>query len=568
MKKFTYGMAALVLFLCLAFLGCGNAVGPNGGPLGDDSGTLGIVLDSSSVKTVYDNGKPLDLSGLKVTVGSTNYDSEALIKSAESAGLLIVDPDIGTKLTTPGFQDVTVSVPGVGSTSFTIFVNSSDADLSSDFSYKISGDESTGYKLGITDTSGGPTISVDLPADCTGISVTSDADKITVTYDSESEGSETEGIVTKNIDKPVVPTPAVLTGIKVTTMPDKTVYTVGEQLDLAGLVVKAIYDGNETTAQAITGYSTDLATGDYLNTVDTITIHVKYDDATYGEKTTTFTVKVNEAEHVQVLTGIKVTTMPDKTVYTVGEQLDLAGLVVKAIYDGNETTAQAITGYSTDLATGDYLNTVDTITIHVKYDDATYGEKTTTFTVKVRELTGIKIESESTPDKKQYSYGADLDLTGLVVHPIYNDGVDESETINDNLLTTSYDPNTYGKQTVSVSYKGKTADETFEVTVMIGWTNPPSISANGKSRTVTFTFGDVVNFGDVPDPEAIKIEVAVAKPLAVVDSSVKKTLTQSTDNLKEWTLTFSLDKNDASIGTSYTIPNRDDIWETGAEPTN
>ena len=66
------------------------------------------------------------------------------------------------------------------------------------------------------------------------------------------------------------------------------------------------------------------------------------------------------------------------------------------------------------------------------------------------------------PTKLNYLKGETLKVAGLVVKTTYSDN--STGTANASLLTFSgYDPNTVGKQTVTVNYSGKTT--TFQVTV-------------------------------------------------------------------------------------------------------
>jgi hypothetical protein len=92
----------------------------------------------------------------------------------------------------------------------------------------------------------------------------------------------------------VTDTPSVtLTGIAVTTPPGKTVYTAGETLNLAGLVVTATYSDSST--QAITGYTSNPANGAALNTTGAVTVTVSYEG-----RTAAFTVTVNAAQTTPV----------------------------------------------------------------------------------------------------------------------------------------------------------------------------------------------------------------------------------------------------------------------------
>lgn len=83
------------------------------------------------------------------------------------------------------------------------------------------------------------------------------------------------------------PAPATLVSIAITTLPTKTVYTVGEILDITGMVVTGTYSDDSTkvetvTADNVTGFSSDTA-GEKTCTV------------TVSGKTATFTVTVNVA---------------------------------------------------------------------------------------------------------------------------------------------------------------------------------------------------------------------------------------------------------------------------------
>jgi len=84
----------------------------------------------------------------------------------------------------------------------------------------------------------------------------------------------------------------VLESITITEPPAKTTYTVGETLDLTGLVVTAKYsDGSE---KAVTGYVTTPAGGTALDTAGTVSVTVSYTEGDIT-KTASFDIQVNEA---------------------------------------------------------------------------------------------------------------------------------------------------------------------------------------------------------------------------------------------------------------------------------
>ncbi|MBQ6268418.1 MAG: bacterial Ig-like domain-containing protein [Clostridia bacterium] len=156
----------------------------------------------------------------------------------------------------------------------------------------------------------------------------------------------------------------ILTGISVATLPTKTVYTVGEALNPAGLTLTASYSTGET--ETVTSGFTCAPTA--LTAVGTQTVTV-----TYQGKTATFAVTVQAAVE-KTLTGIAVKTLPRKMTYTVGETLDPTGLVITASYNTGETE-DLTTGFS---CSPTQLSAVGPQTITVSYQ-----RRTTTFVVTV-----------------------------------------------------------------------------------------------------------------------------------------------------------------------------------------
>jgi len=145
--------------------------------------------------------------------------------------------------------------------------------------------------------------------------------------------------------------------IAVTTLPNKTTYTVGEDFNPEGMVVTAYYDDGSTAE--ISGY-TIIGFDSAIAGNKTITV-------SFEDKTATLTVNIQKT-----LESIAVTTLPNKTTYTVGEDFNPAGMIVTAYYDDGSSAAVAytITGYNSDIAGG------KTITV-------TFEDKTAAFTVNV-----------------------------------------------------------------------------------------------------------------------------------------------------------------------------------------
>ena len=86
--------------------------------------------------------------------------------------------------------------------------------------------------------------------------------------------------------------PVTLDSITITSEPTKKTYTVGETLDLSGLVITANYSNNTHTA--ITGYTTTPADSSTLSTAGAIAVTASYTEGAVT-KTATFTIQVNAA---------------------------------------------------------------------------------------------------------------------------------------------------------------------------------------------------------------------------------------------------------------------------------
>lgn len=111
----------------------------------------------------------------------------------------------------------------------------------------------------------------------------------------------------------------VIEGIGVLTLPTKTEYTVGESLNPAGLSIRAYTNnGHRDVTQEFLSCEPQVLT---KTGSQTITV-------SYGGKTCTFTVNVQEAEAVS---SVSIFRMPDKVTYTVGDALDTSGMVLRLV---------------------------------------------------------------------------------------------------------------------------------------------------------------------------------------------------------------------------------------------
>lgn len=151
--------------------------------------------------------------------------------------------------------------------------------------------------------------------------------------------------------------------------PTKTEYNLGEDLDLTGLEVKAIFSDDTELELTVS----DLEVSGFDKTTaseQTVTL-------TYEGKSVTFTVNVFDPDALRVLRSISVKSLPVTQQYAIDESFDDTGLVIEALYengDKEEVTEYTLTGFTSEDVKLDGVITV------------TFEEKTTTFTYKVREV--------------------------------------------------------------------------------------------------------------------------------------------------------------------------------------
>ena len=164
---------------------------------------------------------------------------------------------------------------------------------------------------------------------------------------------------------------AAITGLSVTTLPNKTTYYQKELFDSAGMVVSINASNGSSTP--ISDYE---LSGFNSNSAGTKTIIV-----VAFNKTASFKVNVLDA----AITGISVTSLPDKVTYKIGEDIDLAGMVVSYRYpDGS--LSPVTEGYT--------VSALNSATIGIKNLTVEINGYTDSFNVTVVESMGLTTYTE------------------------------------------------------------------------------------------------------------------------------------------------------------------------------
>lgn len=160
-----------------------------------------------------------------------------------------------------------------------------------------------------------------------------------------------------------------LTSIVIVTQPTKKEYNIGEDLDLAGLSVKAVYSDQTETVLTVAQLT---VTGFDKTTASEQTITL-----TFEGKSVTFKVNVFDPQAERVLRSIAVKSLPTTQQYIVGAQFDDTGLVIEATYENGDK--EDVTGYTLSGFNSTAVKLDGVITV-------TFEEKTTTFPYKVRSV--------------------------------------------------------------------------------------------------------------------------------------------------------------------------------------
>lgn len=257
-----------------------------------------------------------------------------------------------------------------------------------------------------------------------------------------------EGNTTLEAEIDVYVLPAEIQKISIKQYPDDVNYVVGQKFFSNGLILLVKY-ADETEEEIIEDFTLDLPDGSVLTKAETKTVKVNY----MGQEVK-FDINVKENDDIQALTIMDGSI---ETNYEIGEKLDLRGLVL--ISEGSNNDIKVIWGnYECEPAEGTELNTKGQQTITIKY-----AGKSAVLNINVGEHQVEEIEIENLP-KTKYVVGQALDLTGLKLKVMYNNGTEEIvETEYTSSIENGTIFNNVENKTIEISYKEKTTSFDIDV---------------------------------------------------------------------------------------------------------
>lgn len=236
-------------------------------------------------------------------------------------------------------------------------------------------------------------------------------------------------------------------GITIAMPPIKTTYIEGTKFEPNEIAVNVTYDdGNFKLVQYSDSNASDFSFSPSMLSLGDTKVTV-----TYKGKSTDQVVFVNEKQ----VENITLETDPAKKTYFIDQPLDVTGGEIKVSYDNGQKEAIPLTA---DMVSGFDSSTEGTKTLTV-----TYGGKTTTYDIIVKEAQVTSIALITPPTKKEYFTGDELDVTGGSINVYFEDNNYVNIALSVGMIS-GFDSTAAGTKTLSVNYAGKNTN--FFVTVM------------------------------------------------------------------------------------------------------
>ncbi len=232
--------------------------------------------------------------------------------------------------------------------------------------------------------------------------------------------------------------------------PDKVDYFEGDELDLTGGKVIIKYDNNtsdetELTIDMVSGYDPQKA-GSQTLTVSCL------------GKTATFTVKVTALASAELL----IDTLP-KSEYFLGDEIDLSAGILAVTYNSGRSEKVPMTDSRVSVKgfnskkTGSVSVTITFLGKSVNFDALIIVDPDREYIVD-----SISIKA---PAKLNYYEGDELDLTGGSVNVSFEGGLLTVIDMTMDMIS-GYDNTLPGRQSVTVTYGGKTAVFNVNITAL------------------------------------------------------------------------------------------------------
>lgn len=272
-------------------------------------------------------------------------------------------------------------------------------------------------------------------------------------------------------DEPTIELRKALDNIELDTASVKKDYYLGQTFDSTGLKVTANFTNNTTedvTSNAVIdskSFDTN-ALGQYL-----IIVSYTYEGRV---RTNNFSVNVKTIleNNIKHLVGLDVITDPidKKFEYSIGEEVDLTGVSLSAVYSDKTTTVLTLEDVSVDKSGIDKTKAGNYLVVFSLNDSYTFEGVTQEVTVKnfllvsyINPVTKIEFKSGTI----EVDYGSDFVTTDWVIEATYSNS-DTAVIPLGNYSVSKVNTNLSGEQTVVVTYTEMGVTRTCNVKITIG----------------------------------------------------------------------------------------------------
>lgn len=262
-----------------------------------------------------------------------------------------------------------------------------------------------------------------------------------------------------------------LTGIKVTKLPTKQSYLEAkETLNLTGGKLTLSYN-NDTTKEINLSDATVTGFNNKKVGEQTLTVY-------YQGFTTTFTVNITKKS----VSSIVVSTLPDTLVYLEEKDvLNVAGGKITVFYNNG---TEEIIDLESSMVSGFNSKTVGNQVLTVTYEGKKAAYEVEVIAKKLESITVTAVPAKTTYREKKDQ----LNVTGGRITLHYNN--ETSKTIDMSVgMVTGFDNSKVGKQTLTVTYQGKTASFDIEIIAK----TLVSISVHTKPNKTVYLEGEALD---------------------------------------------------------------------------
>ena len=336
--------------------------------------------------------------------------------------------------------------------------------------------------------------------------------------------------------------------LSVKTPMNKVEYNHGENFNFTGLQLEATKKSgakeqltSSSTGVTVSENSANIASSSFTQTSAEGVIPISgTQEITFGYQGVTAkqTVIVNDT-----ISSVDLINQPTKTIYKRGENLNLAGAVVKVtLGSGNTTNINLPDG---SVTVGSFSNTTTNLKQHLSVN---FAGKTATQTIDVEVYNYVKSSAIQPPSNTNPKYNTDLNLTGGRLTLTWHDNTIRNVNLTDSSITISgYNKTKLGVQTVTVEYPiTYTLSDGTTIPDKITQTFIAEVENSAKSISITPPTKTTYLYGN-------SLALAGGTITVTYEDNTTRNVTMTTSMIKEGGAAVNMSPEATAFGTSTTL---------------